>query len=434
MINHAVIMAGGKGTRLSALTKGEIPKPMAPVLGKPLLLWQLEELKRNGIGRVTMVVGHLKEKITGYFGDGRDFGLEIDYVEEETPLGTAGAFALLKEHVPEDRFLLVFGDLLFSLDLARMEEAFLRDGAEALLFVHPNSHPYDSDLVRTAADGRVTAFDSKKNVRTSWYDNCVNAGLYMLDRRMLDRVPEPVKTDFEKDLLAPMAERGEAIYAYRSPEYVKDVGTMDRIAAAEQELSRGLPEKRNLKNTQKAVFLDRDGVINVEKGFISRAEQFELLPGAAEAIRRINASGYLAVVATNQPVIARGEATLEQLDEIFRKMKTLLGQEGAYVDDVFFCPHHPDRGFPGERPEYKIRCDCRKPETGMLKAAAERYHIDLSESIVVGDMTQDIEFGRRGGCRTVLVLTGNGGKDGKYDVKPDYVCRDLLDAVETLGF
>ena len=432
-MKHAVIMAGGKGTRLSALTRDEIPKPMVPVLGKPLLLWQVEELLRNGITRFTMVVGHLREKIMDYFGDGSRFGCVIDYVEETEPLGTAGAFPYLREHVTEDCFLLVFGDLLFSLDVSRMERYFHETGAEALLFVHPNNHPKDSDLIRTDADGRVTGFDSKKNVRDYWYDNCVNAGVYLLDRRILSRVEKPVKTDFEKDILAVMAASGEAVYAYRSPEYVKDVGTMDRIAQAETELSSGLLEKRNLSRKQKAVFLDRDGVINEENGFISRPDQFRLIPGAAEAIRMINRSGYLAIVTTNQPVIARGEATFEELDEIFRKMKTLLGEEGAYVDDVFFCPHHPDRGFQGERIEYKIDCDCRKPKTGMLTEASRRYNIDLAESYVVGDMTMDIEFGRRGGCRTVLVQTGSAGRDGKYDVKPDYVCKDLLDAVKTLG-
>lgn len=431
-MKHAVIMAGGKGTRLASITKGEIPKPMVPVLGKPLLWLQMEQLKRYGYTRITMVVGYLREKIIGYFGDGSRFGLTIDYVEETEPLGTAGAFSLLREKVPEPYFLLVFGDLLFDFDISRMEKEFLEKDADVLLFAHPNAHPFDSDLLKTAADGRVTAFDSKHNVRNYWYDNCVNAGIYFLKREMLSLVPVPVKTDFEKDLLAPMAKRGCRIYAYRSPEYVKDVGTVERIRKAEQDLTDGFPGRRNLGNRQKAVFLDRDGVINRLNGFVKRPEEFELLPGVPRALGLLNSSEYLAIVASNQPVVARGEASFEDLDEIFRKMKTLLGREGVYVDDVFFCPHHPDRGFPGERPELKIDCACRKPKTGMLLQAAEKYNIDLSASWVIGDATTDIEFGRRGGCHTCLVRTGLAGTDGKFAVAPELTAENLEDAVRKI--
>ena len=433
-MKHAVIMAGGKGTRLASITRGEVPKPMVPVLGKPLLWHQTQQLKRYGFTRITMVVGYLREKIREYFGDGSRFGLTIDYIEEKEPLGTAGAFSLLREKVPEPCFLLVFGDLVFDFDMNRMEKEFLDKDADVFLFAHPNAHPFDSDLLKTAPDGRVTAFDSKHNVRSYWYDNCVNAGIYFLKREMLSLVPTPVKTDFEKDLLSPMAERGGRIYAYCSPEYVKDVGTVERIRAAEQDLLRGLPARKNLEKKQRAVFLDRDGVINRLNGFVKRPEEFELLPGVSRALGLLNSSEYLSIVATNQPVVARGEADFSDLDEIFRKMKTLLGREGVYVDDVFFCPHHPDSGFPGERPELKIDCDCRKPKTGMLLQAAEKYNIDLTASWVIGDATTDIEFGRRGGCHTCLVRTGLAGTDGKYDAAPEVIAEDLSDAVrEILG-
>ncbi len=431
---QAVIMAGGKGTRLQALTRGEIPKPMVPLLGRPLLAWQLEMLKRWNITRVTMVVGHLKERITEYFGDGSALGMKIDYVEEEEPLGTAGAFYYLRERVTEPYFLLVFGDVLFDIDIDRMERFFLEKDAEVLLFAHPNAHPFDSDLIRADGTGRVTAFDSKHNVRDYWYDNCVNAGLYILKREMLSRVDRPEKLDFEKGLLAPMAERGEAVYAYRSPEYVKDVGTVERIEKAAEDIRSGFIGKRNLKNRQKALFLDRDGVINVYRGFVRCAEEFELLPGVCEALRCINSSEYLAIVVTNQPVIARGETTEEELQTIFCKMKTLLGREGVFVDDLFFCPHHPDRGFPGERPEYKLDCACRKPKPGMLLKAAERYNIDLASSWVIGDSTVDMELGRRAGCHTALVRTGQAGTDGKYSAAAELVADNLLAAVrEILG-
>ena len=208
---QAVIMAGGKGSRLAALTRDEIPKPMAPFLGKPLLEWQLEELKRYGIRRATLVVGHLKEKIISYFGDGASRGMELDYVEETEPLGTAGAFPLLLPKIESAHFILLFGDIRFDIDIARMERFFLEKRAECLLFAHPNSHPYDSDLIVTDAENRVTGFDSKHNVRSGWQDNLVNAGIYLLSRDMLRRVPEVKKTDFEKEILALISYLGEAI-------------------------------------------------------------------------------------------------------------------------------------------------------------------------------------------------------------------------------
>ena len=164
-----------------------------------------------------------------------------------------------------------------------------------------------------------------------------------------------------------------------------------------------------------AVFLDRDGTINKYVGFLRNIEEFELMDGVAEAIRKINESGYLAIVVTNQPVIARGEVTLEELQEIHNKMETLLGQEGAYVDGIYYCPHHPDKGFEGERPEYKMVCDCRKPKPGMLIDAAEKFNIDLSNSYMVGDGKNDVEAGRAAGCISVILGNEDCDCSNRYD-------------------
>ena len=161
---------------------------------------------------------------------------------------------------------------------------------------------------------------------------------------------------------------------------------------------------KNLNRKQRAIFLDRDGTINRYVGFLRRPEELELLDGAAEAIRRINQSGYLAIVVTNQPIIARGEVTWEGLDAIHRKLETMLGHEGAYLDDILICPHHPDKGFLGERLEYKIDCDCRKPKPGLLRQAAEWYNIDMENSWMIGDQPQDEEAGKAAGCQTVRLL------------------------------
>ena len=431
-IDVAVIMAGGKGSRLLSITNDEIPKPMVPVDGKPLLDYQVEKLKTYGIKKIVMIVGHLGEKIVDHFKDGKDFGVEIDYIFEREPLGTAGAFYYLKDKIDAKDFMLVFGDVFFDMDFDRMEDFHFKNAALTTLLAHPNGHPYDSDLIQTDDTGRVIGFDSKHNVRDYWYDNMVNAGMYIINKRLLDLVKEPVKTDFEKDILANQVELGANIYAYHTPEYVKDVGTVDRINATVEELKSGLIQSKNLKNKQRAIFLDRDGTMNVSKGFISKADDLELIPGTIDAIKAINKSGALAIVITNQPVIARGECSFEELHNIHNKLKTLLGEKGAFVDDIFYCPHHPDKGFEGEVPELKFDCECRKPKTGMIDEAVKKYNIDLSKSYMVGDSTMDLETARNAGIKSVLVNTGFAGNDGKYDRSCDIEADNLFDAVEKI--
>ena len=431
-IDVAVIMAGGKGSRLLSITNDEIPKPMVPVDGKPLLEYQVEKLKSYGIKKIVMIVGHLGEKIVDHFKDGKDFGVEIDYIFEKEPLGTAGAFYYLKDKIDAKDFMLVFGDIFFDMDFDRMEDFHFKNSALTTLLAHPNGHPYDSDLIQTDDTGRVIGFDSKHNVRDYWYDNMVNAGMYIINKRLLDLVKEPVKTDFEKDILANQVKLGANIYAYHTPEYVKDVGTVDRINATVEELKSGLIQSKNLKKKQRAIFLDRDGTMNVSKGFISKADDLELIPGTIDAIKAINKSGALAIVITNQPVIARGECSFEELHNIHNKLKTLLGEKGAFVDDIFYCPHHPDKGFDGEVPELKFDCECRKPKTGMIDEAVKKYNIDLSKSYMVGDSTMDLETARNAGIKSVLVDTGFAGNDGKYDRSCDIEADNLFDAVEKI--
>ena len=228
----------------------------------------------------------------------------------------------------------------------------------------------------------------------------------MLSHKVLDGEVTTPKGDLDRQLLKPLAGTGK-MFCYDSPEYVKDMGTPERYEAVCRDFREGKVQARNLRNKQKAVFLDRDGTINRYVGFLRKEEEFELLPGVAEAIGKINASGYLAVVVTNQPVIARGEVTVPELQNIHNKMETLLGYEGVYVDAIYYCPHHPHKGYEGEIPELKFDCDCRKPKPGMLLKAAEEYHIDLANSWMIGDAENDIKAGIAAGCKTALIGEGD---------------------------
>jgi len=396
---YAVIAAGGKGSRVASVNSN-VPKPMLKVAGKPVLQHQLECLKRQGICDIIITINHLGEQIRDYFGDGSEFGVNIEYINEETPLGTAGALYYLKDKVHED-FLLLNGDLIFDVDLGRLLDFHQAHKAEVTLLTHPNDHPQDSGIIVADDNGQVQQWLTKEDKR-GWYKNCVNAGIHVISPRFLARIAEPGKIDLDRELLKPMVATGR-LYAYQSPEYVKDMGTPERIVEVEHDLLSGFVHRKSLCQKQKAVFLDRDGTLNKYVGFLRNVGDLELLPGVVEAVRRINRSGYLAIVVTNQPVIARGEVTWKKLKEIHNKMETLLGRQGAYLDDIFICPHHPDKGFAGEVPEYKVECECRKPKPGLLLQAAEKYNIDLAASWLLGDSDWDMEAGQTAGCRTMRI-------------------------------
>lgn len=395
----AVIMAGGKGTRIASVAS-DIPKPMIHVEGRPILEHQIACLKQQGLDDIILIVGHLGNVIKTYFGDGSQFGVNITYFQEEEPLGTAGALFYFKDILKED-FLLLNGDIMINIDFCRFIKYHKEKQALVSLFTHPNSHPYDSALIETDKEGRVIRWIHKEEHRDI-YKNRVNAGIHIISPQVLSGLSEARKTDLDRDILKPLVSSGK-LFAYDSPEYVKDMGTPERYHLICEDYRTGKIHAKNLLNKQKAVFLDRDGTINQYRGFVTRHEQLELIEGAAEAIRKINSSGYLSIVVSNQPVIARGDCTEEELCNIHNKMETELGKQGAYIDALYYCPHHPDKGFEGEHIEYKIVCDCRKPKPGMLLQAAEEYNIDLSQSYMVGDSYRDVEAGLAAGCTPIYI-------------------------------
>ena len=398
-----VIMAGGKGTRISSIIE-DIPKPLIPIDGKPVLEREIECLKKQGFTDLIITVSHLSNKIIDYFGDGSKFGVAIEYYIEREPLGNAGALFKIKDKL-SDTFLLLNADSVFDVDFNRFVDYHFKKGGLVTLFTHPNSHPYDSGLVFADENNSVIKWLSREDKRPAWYKNRVNAGLHVINKKILDVNVTTEKVDLDRQLLKPLQGTGK-MFAYDSPEYVKDMGTPDRYYSVCKDYVRGIVGAKNFKNKQKAIFLDRDGTINKYVGFLRNIDSFELIDGVSDAIKNINSNGYLAIVVTNQPVIARGEVTYQQLTEIHNKMETLLGNQGAYLDAIYFCPHHPHKGFEGEISELKIDCDCRKPKPGMLLKAAKDFNIDLSQSWMIGDDENDVLAGKAAGCNTIRIDEG----------------------------
>lgn len=439
---RTVIMAGGRGTRISSVAS-DIPKPMIKIEGKPVLEHELESLRDQGFTDIIITVSHLGNIIMDYFGDGsgispatgKPFGVHIDYYFEKKPLGNAGALFRIKDKLDSD-FLLLNADAVFDVDFNRFVTFHEQHGGLVTLFTHPNSHPYDSGLIIAGKNGTVEQWLAKEDVRPEYYRNCVNAGLHVINPSILEQsgidankigtVGENgkiIKVDLDRQLLKPLAGSGK-MFCYDSPEYVKDMGTPDRYYTVCEDYKIGYISGKNLKNKQKAVFLDRDGTINKYVGFLRNIDEFELIDGVAEAIKGINDSGYLVIVVTNQPVIARGEVSFDELNMIHNKMETLLGRQGAYLDAIYVCPHHPHKGYEGERPELKFTCDCRKPKPGMLLKAARDFNIDLAQSWMIGDSENDILSGRNAGCKTALI--------GKENYNQDLSEESLLAVIERI--
>lgn len=423
---QVVLMAGGRGTRISELFP-DIPKPLIPIESIPVLEREICSLRDQGYADFILTVSYLHEKIESYFGNGEKLGVKIEYFVEETPLGNAGALYKLRDRIGTDPFLLLNADAVFDVDFNRMVAFHKAHSALVTLFTHPNSHPYDSGLIIADEENRVQAWLAKEDERPKYYKNRVNAGLHVIDPKVLDKVGidgsrvgekdengKTIKVDLDRQILKPLSGTN-TMFCYDSPEYVKDMGTPERFNSVDKDYKAGTVQAKNLNNKQKAIFLDRDGTINKYVGFLRNIEDFELIPGVADAIKKINASSYLCIVVTNQPVIARGEVTVDELDTIHKKMETELGFAGAYVDGLYYCPHHPHKGYEGEIVELKIDCECRKPKPGLLLKAAEEFNVDLSASYMVGDGENDVKAGLAAGCKSILINgEGTDHKEGDF--------------------
>jgi histidinol-phosphate phosphatase family protein len=428
---QAVILAGGQGTRLKERL-GDLPKPLIDVAGTPLLERQILLLKRYGYQCIIILVNYQADKIEQFCKAHAQWGLNIRCVDDGEPRGTAGAVLNIFDQLDEE-FLVVYGDTMLEVDLARFATAHAQhsDGA-GTIFLHPNDHPQDSDLVELNAEGCVTAFHPYPHQKGRFLPNLVNAALYILRRDGIE--PWQHKTpagifDFGKNLFPELLARGSKLYGYNSPEYIKDCGTPSRLDKITQHLLSGKIDRSSLSHPQPTVFIDRDGTLNHEVDHLRHHEQLVLFEDVQEAMRRLNQSDYRTCIVTNQPVVARGECSLDELKNIHNKLETLLGEQGAYVDRIYACPHHPDKGFAGEVVALKIKCDCRKPGTALVAQAVAELNSDLSQSWFIGDTTTDVETARRAGLISILVETGYAGLDHKYLCTADFTVPDFSSAV-----
>ena len=361
---------------------------------------QLEQCRDAGVTKVSILANHLNEKISEFIENLNIENLSIEVILDGENEGTGSALLNAIDYLP-DQFYILYGDIYFDINLTKFAECHQERKSDITVFSHPNNHPYDSDLIEVDDKGFINKFFRPKN---EYYFNRVNAAIYILKKAVLiEHSKEKNGLDIVKDIFDGVLKSGGKIYAYDSIEYAKDIGTPDRMNAALDDIKSGIPQKRSNQFRKPCVFLDRDGVINKEAGYIRSPGEFKLNEGITDIIRLCNRLGLLCIVITNQPVIARGEVTNSQLELIHRKMHTLLGEEHCYVDDIYVCPHHPDIGYKGEVEKLKISCDCRKPKPGMINDAINKYNIDVKKSIFIGDHLRDMEAAKASGVIPIFL-------------------------------
>jgi D,D-heptose 1,7-bisphosphate phosphatase len=380
IVKQAAILIGGKGTRLGDAVRST-PKPLLDVCGRPFVEHVMLNLRRFGFNEFVLLAGYQAGVVSEKYSENSAFATEaqasIKVVVEPSPMGTGGALKYAREHLREE-FLLLNGDSIFDfnyLDLSNCERA--NEPADwlcrvALLPVE-NATRYGFVALQGS---QITAFREKPSEPQS---GLINSGVYWIKSSMLDALPD-TPCSLEQDVFPKLAREGRLVGRAYSGFFI-DIGIPEDLEAARANLTENLRKP--------AAFLDRDGTLNHDDGYTHKIEEFRWIDGAVEAIKALNDAGYLVFIVTNQAGIARGyydDATVEALHEWVAQQ---LARAGAHIDDIRYCPHHPE----GTVPELSIACNCRKPNTGMLDSLIAQWHPRLSSSFMLGDTEKDAQAG-----------------------------------------
>jgi histidinol-phosphate phosphatase family protein len=376
---QAVILAGGRGTRMRPLTDTR-PKPMVEFHGRPFLEYLIEMLRDQGFERVLLLLGHLPEVIQHHFGDGHSWDLEIEYSVSDPDDLTVSRVRGAQERIAPN-FLLMYCDNYWPMQMERMWRRYLALGAPAMITVYRNRDGYrpGKDSVAVGEDGLVTVFDRKRSTAGL---SGVEISYAIIDKSVLELLPDHDEL-FEQALYPPLTTRRQ-LSAYVTDHRYYSVGSPERLPVTERFLAR-----------RPAVILDRDGVLNrrpPRAEYVRRPEEFEWLPGAREALALLKAAGHTVIVVSNQAGIARRAMTGADLEAIHERMRAEAAEAGGGVDAIYHCPHDWDEG-----------CECRKPAPGMLFQAQRDFDLDLTRTTFVGDDERDRQAADAAGCPAVLV-------------------------------
>lgn len=380
------------------------PKPMFPIVGKPFLEYLLLLLKRNNITDILLLVGYLHENIKDYFSDGSKWGLKIRYSylppESDTGARLKNALTLLDHH-----FLLLYADNYWPLRLSDLIKLFEEKNLPALVTVYSNVDHYSQNNI-LVEDGLVKAYDRKRGTPGL---NGVDIGFFILKKGILDLLPEG-NSSFEDVVLPELVKQRQLAGFYTHHRYY-GLSNLERVKNIE-----------NYFKPKKVVFLDRDGVINQKPApadYVKKWAEFVFLPQAKQALKKLSDAGFWMFIVTNQPGVARGKMSRQDVEDIHRRMVDDMAEEGIEIKGIYSCLHGWDEG-----------CFCRKPKPGLLYGAAVENAVELYDSFFIGDDERDIAAGKSAGCRTVFI--GNQSDLRKKHIKPDIMAKSFSEAVEKI--
>ena len=380
-------MAGGLETRLGAPAQST-PKPMAPVAGRPFLEYLLWNLRRQGIRRILLSIGHLGEQIEEYVRREYHDDVEIKTLPEDRPMGTGEALKLVEDQL-DDAFLLLNGDTIFDFNYHDLFQELQDGGQEVVLALLPVDDTARYGRVELDAEGRCKSFGEI----SAGGAGLISGGVYAMRKSALRFLPEG-PSSLEMEMMPRLV--GQGVLAGKVYDYFfLDIGT----PASCEEAQGVLPAWQR----RPAVFFDRDGVICHDSGYVHRPEDFTWITQAPEAIKWCNDHGYFAILVTNQSGIGRGYYSEKQFHDFMGWIERQLHGHGAYLDAVYYCPHHPTEA----KGKYRVTCECRKPKPGMIIRAMAEWPIHKEKSMLIGDKENDLEAARRAGVRGCLIEDGD---------------------------
>ena len=392
---QAIILAGGLGTRIKKKFPN-LPKPLIKLQNKSLIEHQINKLISSNITSILILCRYMPERIKSEINKiNKEKNLYKDPIKvfvEDNNLGTAGAIYQAK-HLLNENFLVLYGDTYLDVHLKRFVKFYNRDSnIDGLIFVHPNSHPYDSDVIIEGENNLIKDIRPYPHKTEEVLPNLVNAALYVLKKESFFKVYKDIdksSIDICKNIFPEMIKKGLILKSYHSSEYIKDCGTPERHSQIENHLNLNIPGKRNLVNKQKAIFIDRDGTLILNEYIHSDQDDILISENSDKFLRKINSSEYLSILVSNQPAVAKGFIKEKDLSNISNNLDMELANRDCFLDKKYHCIHHQDIGFEKENINLKFSCNCRKPSTGNFLKASSEYNIEASNSWMIGDNVND---------------------------------------------
>ncbi len=367
-----IILCGGRGLRLKKITE-KISKPMIKFGNVSFLRHIINFYKKYNFENIYLLAGYKGEQILKEFNESFENSTAIRCFIEKEPLGTGGAIKNIKNKIKND-FVLVNGDSFLNLNFSKFLNFKNNSNFMAKMILVKNLN-YKSNRKLSSL-----SIDVNNTLKFNYKSNLMNSGIYFFKKKSLKYFSKK-KFSLENDLL-PKLIKQKKIIAYQEKNFFIDIGTKKQLISAKKKLKKYFYKP--------GLFLDRDGVLNKDTGYVYKYKDFKWLPGSIKAIKFAQSKFHIFIV-TNQSGIGRGYYSLEQFNILHKKIKTHLCSKNIFINDLEFCPHHPVQA----KGKYKFKCDCRKPNIGMIKNLKKKWYINFKKSIFIGDKKSDQEAAKK---------------------------------------